>query len=309
MESVWRTERIWRTRCIRAASRGRCSQTVTPGTLVWVGANGPRPPAGAAGLRSNRSMWLGPPSMNRRMTARAGRLRASAPASRGCKPPGIVVIATVPRRRRSRREGRRGEGIGRDSGGPPRLSHTGGPPANPGLLRLVLRRLAAARVAVGRLRLLGPHGRQLGRLLGRLPELLAGPRQDRPDRVHRDVRLGADLLVRPALQVVQPDDVALPAGEPAEQLLDFFEALDPLLGGGGVVGRLLGHPRLAALDLLLDLVAAGQLADADPAGDDRQVGGQAGVAAELAEHPEVVGDDLQQDLGGDVLDVLGADPD
>ena len=38
--------------------------------------------------------------------------------------------------------------------------------------------------------------------------------------------------------------------------------------------------------------AAGQLVDATPAGDHRQVGGQAAVAAELAEDGVVVGDDL-----------------
>src|SRR5947209_19314757 len=47
------------------ASLGRCSLISMPGTLVWIGLNSPAP--ALCGLRSNVSLWLGPPSIHSRM--------------------------------------------------------------------------------------------------------------------------------------------------------------------------------------------------------------------------------------------------
>src|SRR5690242_11942559 len=52
---------------IRACS-GRCSLTRMPGTLVGMEANGPRTSAGASGLGSHMSIWLGPPDSQKRIT-------------------------------------------------------------------------------------------------------------------------------------------------------------------------------------------------------------------------------------------------
>src|SRR5437763_1444432 len=47
------------------ASFGRCSLTSTPGAEVLIGLNSPAPLL--SGLRSKVSLWLGPPSIHRRM--------------------------------------------------------------------------------------------------------------------------------------------------------------------------------------------------------------------------------------------------
>src|SRR5580700_4548419 len=52
----------------RLASSGRCSENLTPATLVAVSLNGP--PLAWPGLRSNVSIWLGPPFIHKRMQAR-----------------------------------------------------------------------------------------------------------------------------------------------------------------------------------------------------------------------------------------------
>ena len=44
---------------------GRCSLISTPGALVLIGLNSPAPLL--SGLRSKVSLWLGPPSIHRRM--------------------------------------------------------------------------------------------------------------------------------------------------------------------------------------------------------------------------------------------------
>src|SRR5262249_60609372 len=64
------TERITVSLSRIAACRGRCSQRRTPGTLVGIVPNGPRTSAGASGLGSHVSMWLGPPDSQNRITDR-----------------------------------------------------------------------------------------------------------------------------------------------------------------------------------------------------------------------------------------------
>src|SRR5436309_2862908 len=48
------------------ASPGRCSQTWTPGTAVLIGLNSPRTLSVAAGFRSHKSIWLGPPKRKKK---------------------------------------------------------------------------------------------------------------------------------------------------------------------------------------------------------------------------------------------------
>ena len=50
------------------ADSGRCSLIWMPLTLVGIGLNSPRYSAGASGLRSQVSRWLGPPPFQIRMT-------------------------------------------------------------------------------------------------------------------------------------------------------------------------------------------------------------------------------------------------
>ena len=58
------------------ACSGRCSLISMPGTFVVIGLNSPRNSAGASGLRSYMSMWLGPPASQSRITDFASRLGA-----------------------------------------------------------------------------------------------------------------------------------------------------------------------------------------------------------------------------------------
>jgi hypothetical protein len=51
--------------------------------------------------------------------------------------------------------------------------------------------------------------------------------------------------------------------------------------------------------------ATRQLMHANPPGNHRQIGGQAGLAPELSQHGVVAGDDLEQDLGSQIFCVLG----
>src|SRR6516162_3914183 len=57
--------------CDRAASLGKSSVKRTPGVRVAIVASGPRYSAGALGLGSNRSRWLGPPPSQTRRIDRA----------------------------------------------------------------------------------------------------------------------------------------------------------------------------------------------------------------------------------------------
>src|SRR5262245_43562789 len=78
-------ERIIAIRFICLATPGRCSLILIPGTLVAISLTGP--PLACPGLRSNVSMWLGPPDIHRRMHAflRAG-CAAAAPARFSSQP-------------------------------------------------------------------------------------------------------------------------------------------------------------------------------------------------------------------------------
>ena len=69
LTSEWCTERITARRCALAASAGKCSEIIRPGTLVAIGRNSPRTCSGASGLRSHVSCCAGPPHMKSRMHA------------------------------------------------------------------------------------------------------------------------------------------------------------------------------------------------------------------------------------------------
>ena len=62
------TERITVSLSAIAACIGRCSQNRTPGRRVAIVPNGPRTSAGASGLGSHMSRWLGPPESQKTMT-------------------------------------------------------------------------------------------------------------------------------------------------------------------------------------------------------------------------------------------------
>jgi len=65
----------------RQASKGKCSQTCTPGRRVAIGRNSPRISAGASGFMSNMSIWLGAPVRKTIMTERACRRSVAAAAT------------------------------------------------------------------------------------------------------------------------------------------------------------------------------------------------------------------------------------
>jgi hypothetical protein len=62
------TERISESLSMMRACRGRCSQTLIPGTRVAMDWNGPRTSLGASGLGSHESRWLRPPESQNRIT-------------------------------------------------------------------------------------------------------------------------------------------------------------------------------------------------------------------------------------------------
>src|SRR5262245_51807658 len=63
------------------ATFGRCSEILRPGAWVWISLKAP--PLAWPGLRSHRSMVLGPPFIHNRMHDRL-RLRMGAAASASC---------------------------------------------------------------------------------------------------------------------------------------------------------------------------------------------------------------------------------
>src|SRR5688572_26770329 len=72
---------------ITSAIFGRCSLISTPGALVLIGLNSPAPLL--SGLRSKVSLWLGPPSIHRRMHDFAGLRPAAAFAITGSQPESV----------------------------------------------------------------------------------------------------------------------------------------------------------------------------------------------------------------------------
>src|SRR5947209_3549725 len=86
------------------ASLGRCSLIFRPAALVSISLNGP--PLAWPGLRSHRSMVLGPPLIHSRMHERLRLGSRAAPAARRSSQPDIEAPAkpAVVSRSRSRRE-------------------------------------------------------------------------------------------------------------------------------------------------------------------------------------------------------------
>src|SRR5262245_11704917 len=86
------------------ARRGKYSTNRTPGTEVGLVANSPRISAGASGLGSNVSRWLGPPTWYKKMQEQAVALRvaprASASNSLGNVNPAALRVPTFNRWRR-----------------------------------------------------------------------------------------------------------------------------------------------------------------------------------------------------------------
>ena len=119
------------------------------------------------------------------------------------------------------------------------------------------------------------------------------------------MQLRADLFVTAALEIAKPHHLALTRRQLVEKFLHFLESLQAGFGLGWFLGfGLLG----ATVGLGLHLPGrrpACQLVDANAPGDDRQVGRQAALPAKLPQDSIIVGHDLQQNLRGDVFDVLG----
>jgi hypothetical protein len=70
--------------CITLATPGRCSLISIPGALVFIGLNSPAPLL--SGFKSRVSLWLGPPSIHRRMQCLALAFGlATVPAARAAR--------------------------------------------------------------------------------------------------------------------------------------------------------------------------------------------------------------------------------
>src|SRR5947209_2596813 len=85
-------ERMTAMRSANLAIRGRCSLTLMPGTLVAISLYGP--PLAWPGLRSNVSIWLGPPFIHSRMHDRLRLGSRAAPAARFSSQPDIEKPTT-----------------------------------------------------------------------------------------------------------------------------------------------------------------------------------------------------------------------
>ena len=107
---VWDSDRTSENRRAVRACRGSSSQTSMPGTVVRMGLKGPRYSAGAAGLRSYVSRWLGPPHIQNKMTDVSAGTAAS--TARTVSRPGRVNPPQLssPARRKSRRSMGPGQG-------------------------------------------------------------------------------------------------------------------------------------------------------------------------------------------------------
>src|SRR5262252_6265610 len=88
------------------ATLGRCSPILMPGTLVLISLYGP--PLAWPGLRSNVSIWLGPPSIHKRMPDRFRCGALAPPLARAFSQPDIEPPSTpaADRVSHSRRESR-----------------------------------------------------------------------------------------------------------------------------------------------------------------------------------------------------------
>src|SRR5438046_737828 len=82
------------------ARRGKRSLIRVPATLVAIARNGPRTSAGASGLGSHISSWLGPPTSISRMQLWA---RPALGAATALPAHAAVLAATAPVRRKARR--------------------------------------------------------------------------------------------------------------------------------------------------------------------------------------------------------------
>src|SRR3954464_2261474 len=136
---VWCSDRTTARRFAILACRGNSSQTSRPGTAVRIGRNGPRYSAGASGLGSQVSNWLGPPHIQNRKTVVSADgpawARAASTSDRG-RPPS----ASDPARRKVRRETGPGQvrGIrrrlaagGGEASAAKEVYHRGGPGGTP----------------------------------------------------------------------------------------------------------------------------------------------------------------------------------
>src|SRR5262245_21660139 len=90
---------------VHLASIGRCSATWTPGSVVGMVLNSPRTSAGASGLGSRVSWWVGPPCIHNRMHLMERRSRTGWAAWRRRKESSDRPrVARPPTRRKVRRE-------------------------------------------------------------------------------------------------------------------------------------------------------------------------------------------------------------
>src|SRR5207248_101390 len=82
-------ERMREKCCVKLDNRGCSSLILIPGTFEAIGLYGPRISSGAPGLRSQVSMWLGPPQSRTKMHDRSA-------APRDSPRPVSTLAATVP---------------------------------------------------------------------------------------------------------------------------------------------------------------------------------------------------------------------
>lgn len=131
-------------------------------------------------------------------------------------------------------------------------------------------------------------------------QLLTCTGERRSDAVFGNADRGADLLVAQTFEVIEAHDTGLVVEQAFEQTLDFVAIGHALfvMAVGGDLGD--AAQRKPAQRFLLQ-----ELTHADATGDDCDVRRKAALAAEVAEHREVLPHDCHEDIGAEVFPILG----
>ena len=142
-----------------------------------------------------------------------------------------------------------------------------------------------------------------GRVNSGAAHLAARTAENRTNTVFRNTHRRTDFLVALALQVVHANDVGLGALQRTQQTLHFFLVDELLLSRRVRIGNPLGRMRAIAFSQSRRRHARQQFLDHDPSCHNRQVGRQAALAAEVAQHGKIVLQRGEKDLGTQIVTI------
>lgn len=146
------------------------------------------------------------------------------------------------------------------------------------------------------------HVRPGGPLPGNAAHFLSGSAQQGADTVFGHTNLRTDFAVGFPFQVIESHDIGFRRGQAGEQTLKFLPVAQP------IDVRVRSGPRLAQVARVVQgcyRVTFEEFADDDAAGDDGQIGCQAALAAKMAKCREVVLQQRQEHVAGQIVDVRG----